>query len=84
MDSVVENTTEPKSASDSNIWHGVHPRYRVAAGVIAAMALLPLGAVLFGDEHLPKWQQWLVVAVFTPMAVIGEWIVITGRTTIKR
>ena len=42
------------------------------------------GAVLFGDEHLPKWQQWLVVAVFTLMAVIGEWIVITGRTTIRR
>ncbi len=64
-----------------NCWLGF-PSVRVAAGVIAAGAFLPIIFALFGTEKEPLWERWLAVAVFTPIGLIGEWIVFTGRTKI--
>jgi len=67
-----------------NIWRGGGWGYRVAFGVIMAGGFLPLGLLLFTHDRAPLWEQWIAVAVFTPIGLIGEWIVFTGRTTIRR
>lgn len=56
-------------------------RARIVFALIGACGLTPLLILLFDDDNFPLWQQWVAVAVFTPMSLIIEWIVITGRTT---
>ena len=54
-------------------------KFRVVLGLIGLGAFVPLGLLVLGEEGLPKWQQYLAAAVFTPMGVIIEWFALTGR-----
>jgi len=77
------NGLDSATSSDSNFWRGVSRSIRIAAGLVLAGAFIPLILLVFGNDHLAKWQQILAAAVFTPLGIIGEWIVLTGRTKIR-
>jgi hypothetical protein len=57
---------------------------RIVAGVAGLGAFTPLVLLIHGGERFPVWEQWVTVAVFTPMGLVWEWIVLTGRTEMGR
>jgi hypothetical protein len=64
-----------------NFFDGSSRRLRFLLAIIFLGAFVPLYLVFFArDEKMPLWQQWLCVAVFTPMGLIGEWLVFTARS----
>ena len=70
----------PQEARRDNFIDGASWRFRVLLAIIFLGAFIPLYLVLFEpDEKMPRWQQWLAVAVFTPIGLIGEWLVFTAR-----
>lgn len=64
-----------------NVWRHLGTWARVFAAFVGLCALTPLYILLFEDDKSPPWQQWVAVAIFTPVAAIIAWIVVTGRTT---
>lgn len=68
-----------------NFIDGASWRLRLLLALVFLAAYVPLYLVLFDpDEKMPLWQQWLCVAVFTPMGLIGEWLVFTARNPSKQ
>jgi hypothetical protein len=68
-----------------NVWRHLGTPTRIFIALVGLCGFTPLLLLLFeDDDKFPLWQQWLAVAVFTPMALIVEWIVVTGRTTFGR
>jgi hypothetical protein len=82
--STVDTSPSNNAATPSGVWSGIPVGYRVAAGIVALGGLVPLLALCFTHDVLPLWQQWLAVVVFTPVTLIGEWIVLTGRNSFRR
>ena len=73
-----EPTPIPKR---QNIWRDWGSRARIVFALIGLGGLMPLYILIFDHDKAPLWQQWVAVAVFTPMSLIIEWIAVTGRTT---
>jgi hypothetical protein len=85
----MRHDTDPSPESDppatrrrDNFIDGASWRSRFFLAIVFLGAFVPLYLVLFEPDEtkkIPLWQQWLCVAVFTPMGLIGEWLVFTAR-----
>jgi len=82
--SVMQQEDPSADPPSENVWRFLGTPARWFAGLVSLCALTPLFLLLFTKDEAPAWEQWTAVAVFTPMAIIGEWIVVTGRTTFRR
>jgi hypothetical protein len=65
-----------------NVWRDYGTRARIVFALIGLCGLTPLFLLMFEEDKTPLWQQWVAVAVFTPITLIIEWIAVTGRTTL--